>query len=166
MESRTTHLDTSAVDALLRQTGGGGSTITFAGLPGSTEMPNHIRLYEDAELISFLEIPADAVVDTQQAPGGGLAFVRCRRDTRIRVGAVATMNAEVVFTPLETQGPVEMIPLDDTSPTTPRLPAPKPPSICHMSVKFRAFFRWVIGPDGLPHLAPMAIPLFVLDCEH
>jgi hypothetical protein len=139
---------------------GGKSPITFMGLPGSTDTANHIRLYQDTELISFVEIPVEAVLDSKQEDGG-VALVRCRRDMEIRVGAVATANADVLFSGVEP--PPEMKPLDSPSPT-PTLTVPKPPTICSMSVRWRTFLKkvWV---DGGIHIIPMAVPFFILDCR-
>jgi hypothetical protein len=161
MDAQTVRLETAVVDRILEQTGGA-APITFGGLPGTAQAPDHIRLYQDRELNCFVEVPSAAVLESRQSPNSGPAIVQCRPDTRIRVGVVTTMNAEVVLAPTQPQIPAEMIPLEGQT-TIPKLPAPKPPKTCHMSVRWIPHPILVMGPEG-PIQTVIPIPVFVLDC--
>jgi hypothetical protein len=46
-------------------------TIMLTGFLGASSEPGHTRLYFDPHLSNYVEVPDDAILHTQEAPGEG-----------------------------------------------------------------------------------------------
>jgi hypothetical protein len=156
-------LDTSFADTL-REKAGGDRVVTFHGIPATAEATDHIRLYQDSELVSFIEIPRASVLEVKQEARDRGALVYCRATARLRVGAVSSVNTESVLAPVEPCPCGATIPMTDSPTPQAKVQPPPPPTFCSISVRWRLQLRKVLGPDGLIYIVPVFVPVYVMDC--
>lgn len=114
------------------------ATLMLTGFLGASSESEHTRLYFDANLSSYVEIPNDAILHTQDTAaedGLGGSYVWIKRDAQLTYGAAAPQRAKGTFL----EGPIMQDHMAGAAAVTP-------------GVAFPVTLPPVCGGISLPHV--------------
>ena len=109
-------------------------TILLTGFQGPSSEEGHTRIYQDATLQSYVDVPDDAIVHTEalpkeQSPLGG-SYIWLKKDAEVLHGNVGTSRTKAKFL----EGPIQAIGQFSFGGAAAPLPPSPVPAGCPVSI--------------------------------